>query len=88
MAKRSTTEKISRNPKQWDGAETEHSLPIGHKVTVTSFGRTHENWTVDKQTFHQETGLASYTLLAPDGTRYPSIGKWYNKNTHTQIIAW
>jgi len=88
MAKKEKVEKVSKNPKHWDGAEMEHSLKVGQKVTVMHFGTTQSGWKVLELQRHPDWELACYELQSPDGTKWPYIGKWYNKNTFTQITAW
>jgi hypothetical protein len=88
MAKKEKVEKVSKNPKHWEGAEVEHSLKVGQKVSVQQFGVTTGGWEVLALKRHPDWELACYALRAPDGTEWPYIGKWYNKNMFAQIVAW
>lgn len=85
MAK-AKAEKKSRNPKHWDGAETQHTLKVGNKVTVEHFGIERKGWEVIEQMWHDATGLACYKLKDTSGTKWPCVGFWYNEAVHTKIL--
>lgn len=86
MAKKEKEQKPNRNPKTWEGYEETHSLAVGDIVKVLNFGRTTDGWEVIALTLDPEHELPTYSLKSPDGTKYPYIGKWYNKNTYSQIV--
>lgn len=80
-------EKRSKNPKQWDGAETQHTLTVGTKVTVEHFGLRQDGWEVVALQFHDATGLACYKLMDPTGTKWPCVGRWFNEAVYTKIVS-
>lgn len=86
MAKKQTEEKVSRNPKDWEGYEKEHSLQLGQIVRMRMFGRLMSGLEVIELMTDPTHGLPCYRLLAPDGTKYPYIGTWYSKAMFAQII--
>jgi hypothetical protein len=85
MAKQ-TKEKRPKNPKDWPGAEKNHSLKVGDKVTVEHFGVEQKGWEVIEVQRHEATGLACYKLKDPNGTKWPCVGFWYNEAVHTKIL--